>query len=620
MTKTRMMMVIAMCACLPIAGAAVGVQVAPRAKVVLEKAKRASGGAAWDGLQTTHTKGTITTSGLTGTAELWEDLLKGRFADAYQLGPAFGADGFDGATVWSQDTSKQVRREEGGEARLAAMDEAYRRVMGYWYPDRWQATIEYSGSKKEDGRTFHVLRITPAGGRPYDLWVDAATYLVDRTVEKASIETRTTFYSDFRDVDGVRIPFHIRSTNGDEKYDQIITIETVEFNRPIAEARYAIPAPPPPDFELAAGKTATTVPFELLNNHIYLNVKLDGQGPFHLLCDTGGANIVTPEVAAKLGLKPEGTLQGRGVGEKSEDVGLTKIGKLEIGDATINDQLFAVFPLASLAKVEGVACDGLVGYEVFKRFVVKVDYEQQELTLTLPSAFTYSGSGVIVPFKFNNHIPQVDGEIDGIPGRMDIDTGSRASIDILAPFAEKHDLKARYAPPFEATTGYGVGGPARSLVTRASVLKLGEVEVKNIVTELTTQKEGAFTDPYVAGNVGGGVLKRFNIIFDYGKQQLVFERNANDTQPDVYDRSGMWINLGGDGFEVMDVVAGGPAAQAGLKVGDTLVAIDGRATTEISLPATRVRFKTETPGTKVRLQVRSGDETHEAILTLRDLV
>ena len=602
------------------AGAAMGAQVAPQAKAVLERAKEASGGVAWDALESSHTKGTISTGGLTGTVEVWEDLLKGRFADAYQLGPASGADGFDGTTVWSQDASKQVRREEGGEARLAAMNDAYRRVMGYWYPDRWQATIDYSGLKTEGERTFNVLRITPTGGRPYDLWVDAATNLFDRTVEKASIETRTTFFSDIRTVNGVRVPFHIRSTNGDEKYDLTVTVATIEFNRPTGEAGYAIPAPPPPDFALTAGKSATTVPFELLNNHIYINAKLDGQGPFHLLCDTGGANIITPEVAAKLGLKPEGALQGRGVGDKSEDIGLTKIEKLQIGDATLDDQLFAVFPLASLASVEGTACDGLVGYEVFKRFVVTVDYEKEKLTLTLPSAFTYQGTGIVVPFKFNNHIPQVDGEIDGISGRMDIDTGSRSSIDLLAPFVEKHDLKTHYAPAFEATTGFGIGGPARSLVTRARVLKLGGVVVENVVTELSTQENGAFTDPYVAGNVGAGVLKRFNIIFDYGKQQLIFERNANDERPDVYDRSGMWINLRADGFEVMDVVAGGPAAGAGLKGGDTIIAIDGQPTTDMSLPATRVRLKTEPPGTKLQLQVRSGDGTREVTLVLRDLV
>jgi C-terminal processing protease CtpA/Prc len=146
------------------------------------------------------------------------------------------------------------------------------------------------------------------------------------------------------------------------------------------------------------------------------------------------------------------------------------------------------------------------------------------------------------------------------------------------------------------------------------------VVVENVVTELSTQEKGAFTDPYVAGNVGTGVLKRVNIIFDSGKQQLIFERNANDERPDVYDRSGMWINLRADGFEVMDVVAGGTAAEAGLKGGDTIIAIDGQPTTDMSLPATRVRLKTEPPGTKLQLQARSGDGTREVTLVLRDLV
>ncbi len=619
MAKSRVIMT-AVYMWLALAAAAMGGQVAPRAQTILDEAKQASGGAAWDALHTRYTKAVLETSGLTGTVEVWEDLLDGRFADAYHLGPASGADGFDGTVVWSQDSSKQVRREEGGEARLAAMNDAYRRVMGYWYPDRWQADIEYAGEKEEGGRSFHVLRITPAEGRPYDLWVDAATHLFDRTVEKASIETRTTTFSDYRTVSGVQVPFHVRSTNGEEKYDQVVDVETIDFDHPIQEARYAAPAPPPPDFELAAGKTSTTIPFELINNHIYINAKLDGKGPFHLLCDTGGANIVTPEVAARLGLELQGAIQGRGVGEKSEDVSLTKIEKLQVGDATLSDQLFAVFPLASLANVEGVPCDGLVGYEVFKRFVVRVDYEHSSLTLTLPSAFAYEGDGAVVPFVFNGHIPQVEGAIDGIPGKMDIDTGSRASLDLLAPFVATHDLVAHYAPKFEATTGYGIGGPARSLVTRAHVLDLGGVEVKDVVTELSTQTQGAFTDPYVAGNVGAGVLKRFNLVFDYGTQHIIFERNANDAKPDVYDRSGMWINLSEGGFEVLDVVPDGPAAEAGLKVGDEITAIDGRPTAEMSLPDTRVQLKTESPGTKLRLTVRSGSSTREAVLVLRDLV
>ncbi len=597
---------------------------AETAQEILGKSKDAMGGAAWDSIRTTHSTAKIVTSGLSGDAESWEDNLDGHYVDRFKLGPSSGAEGFDGTTVWSQDSSGQSRVEGAAAARQAAMNEAYRRCFAYWYPQRWAAQIEYSGEKEDQGKRFHVIRITPQGGRPFDLWIDATTYLFDHIVEKADIETRTDYFSDYRTVDGVKVPFSGRSTNGDTKYDQLITLEKIDFNAPVQEAMFRMPAPPPPDFSIAGGKTSTVVPFELINNHIYVQVKLNDKGPFRLLCDTGGANIISPEAAKELGLKTEGALQGRGVGEKSEDVGLTKIQTLQLGDATLNNQLFAVFPMESFASVEGVKEQGLIGYEVFKRFIVKVDYEHHNLTLTVPSAFTYQGNGTKIPFVFNAHIPQVDGAIDGLTGKFDIDTGSRSSLDLLKPFVEKHDLVAKYGAKLEAVTGWGVGGASRSLVTRSKVLQLGtngaSVEVHNPVTELSLQSKGAFTSPYYAGNVGGGVLKRFNITFDYTHQQLIFEPNANYNKPDVFDRSGMWLNQVDGTFEVMDVVAGGPAAQVGIKVGDKVVAVDGRPSSQILLPDLRNKFKTEAPGTKLRLTVNSGGQQRDVELTLRDLV
>lgn len=590
------------------------------AKQILAKAKDALGGAAWDGVTSVHTIANVRTGGLAGPVESWEDVRTGRYYSTFKLGAFTGAQGFDGKTVWSQDSSKQVRADEGGDAREGAVNEAYRRSMAYWFPQRWEGRVEGPEERQEDGRKFYVIKITPRGGRPFEIWIDAATYLFNRTVEKTALETRTTYFSDYREVSGVKIPFSSRSTNGEERYDQLMSVDQVELNVPLNDGMFRMPPPPEPDFVFAGGKVSTTIPFELINNHIYVQVKLNGKGPFRFLCDTGGSNILTPEVVKTLGLKSEGALQGRGVGEKSEDVGLTKIEQLEMGGMTLSNQVFAVFDPAALAEAEGVLIHGLVGYEVFKRFVVKVDYENSRLTLTLPSSFSYEGKGTIIPFQFNGQIPQVDGEIDGFAGKFDIDTGSRSSLTILAPFAEKHNLKARWRPKVEAVTGWGVGGPARALVGRAGVIKLGSVAVANPLIEISVQTKGAFTDPYVAGNVGGGLLKRFNIIFDYDRHRLVFERNANFSLPDDYDRAGIWLNLVGGVFKVMNVVAGGPAAEAGLREGDSILAIDGKTPAELSLAAARTMLKSSPPGTKVKLLVLSGDKKQELTITLRDLI
>jgi hypothetical protein len=591
------------------------------ARRVLEKAKQAMGGAGWDSVISVYTKAKLTTSGLSGTAESWEDTLAGRSLTRFELGPVKGAEGFDGKVPWSQDASGQARAEEGADARLREVDSAYRRTMAYWYPERWPGTVEDAGERAEGGRIFRVVRITPKDGRAFEIWLDASTFLFDRVVEKAALETQTTYFSDYREVSGVKVPFATRASNGETRYDQFFSVEKVEINVPLEEGMFSMPTTAPRDFAISGGRTSTTVPFTLVNGHIYLQVRLDGKGPFEFLCDTGGANIVTPEVAKSLGLESAGTLQGRGVGEKSEDVGLTKVKSLQVGEVTLCDQVFYVSPLADLAKAEGLSPQGLIGYEVFKRFVVTVDYENDRLTLTLPPAFSYGGAGTVVPFTFNNRIPQVEGEIDGIPGRFDIDTGSRSSLTILAPFAEKHGLKEKYGAKVKAVTGWGVGGPARGLIVRAGELKLGGVTVRGPVADLSLQKRGAFVDPYVAGNVGAGVLQRFNIVFDYGKQQLIFEPNANFSRPDLYDRSGMWLNLEKGAFKVIDVVAGGPAAQAGLKNGDSILTIDGKNPGDLSLAAARLKLKSDPPGTRVRLRVRSGSgPEREVTITLRDLI
>jgi len=590
-------------------------------RAILARVKQATGGARWDAVIGEHRVATLKAGGMQGRLELWIDARGCRFVERYELGPMKGAGAFDGARAWSQDSSGQSRLEEGGERSTANTNEAFRRCLAAWYPERMKASFALAGERDEGSRHFSVVVITPVGGRPYEVWVDAATNLIDREVEKTAADTLTVFYSDYREVDGLRVAFSIRQTNGETKYDQVVEATSVTFDEPVDATRFELPAPPPPDFAMAAGKTVTTVPFDLINNHIYVDVKLDGRGPYRLLCDTGGVNVVTPRLARELGLATEGALQGRGTGEKSEDLALAKVRTLEVGDARLNDQVFYIFDVGSLSDVEGAPVLGLIGYEVFKRFVVSIDYAHRTLRLTVPAAFSYQGQGAVVPFKFNEHVPQVEGTIDGIPGAFDLDTGARDSVTLLAPFAEKHGLASRYHATIEGITGWGLGGASRARVARAGLLTLGPVRVEKPVVELSLQKQGAFVDPYVAGNVGGGVLQRFTVTFDYARQQVIFEPNEQSRLPDVFDRAGMWINRDARGFEVKDVIAKGPAAEVGLAVGDHIVAVDGKPAAEVALPALRARLRTEPVGTAIELRVeRKGGATRRVFLKLRDLV
>ena len=148
------------------------------------------------------------------------------------------------------------------------------------------------------------------------------------------------------------------------------------------------------------------------------------------------------------------------------------------------------------------------------------------------------------------------------------------------------------------------------------MLKLGTVEVPNPVIAIQRAAPGPMVRTEVSGNVGFGVMRQFAVTYDLPNDAIYLERYLNFGTPDISDRGGLWLERAPDGFKVVDVVAGGPAAQAGLKAGDTVVEINGRAWTDTTLPDLRDALRGP-PGTRLRFKT-SADV--EATVVLRDLI
>jgi hypothetical protein len=602
-----------------LASASIHAATDPQAERVLREAAAATDEARWSSVHCVRVKGKLTTSGLSGTFESLFDARTGRYRNSQQLGPIPGADGFDGTTVWQQDDAGQITLQGSEDSVRGAVNEAYQNARGYWHRDKFPADIVYVRRQEEGADAFDVLRVTPRDGRPIDEWFDAHSHLLARTVEQAATRTTTTYFSDYRRVLGALVAYTIRQTTGEEKYDVFLKIDSATSEASPPATAFAPPVSSKADFGISSGDGTTTVPLELINNHMYVEVKLNGKS-YDFLFDTGGRNVVTPTTARELGLTTQGALQGGGVGEKSEDFGLTKVAHMTIGAAHLDDQTFLVIALESLGAVEGRPVTGIFGYEVFKRFIVRTDYEKQQITLSDPGSFKYSGSGTRVPFTFIDTQPVVDGEIDGLKGTFTLDTGSRASLDLSSPFVLRNDLVQRWSANFHGVAGWGAGGVARASFARPKMFLLGGIPIPDPVVGLSEQRKGAESDIYVAGNVGAGILKRFNIVWDYPHLQIFFERNANYAQPDVFDRAGLWANLGDHGFTVVDVFSGGPADRAGLKAGDDIVSVDGRiAGGEMSLPEFR-QYAKRAPGTTLTLSILRGNQSLQLKITLRDLV
>jgi hypothetical protein len=375
---------------------------------------------------------------------------------------------------------------------------------------------------------------------------------------------------------------------------------------------------------VADSKTSFTLPFDLVDNRAFIEVRLNGRGPFHFLLDTGAGGVtVSTDVAQRLGLHVADAGEGQGVGEKIVHAGQTQIAQLQMGSLTLADMETDVMDLSDAPQVFGSKpFDGIIGLPVFERMAVKHDYVNRVLTFTAPGKFDYSGTGVIVRFERPRQIPVVAASLDGVAGNFGVDTGARSSLLLYGPFCAQNDLQEKYDAKLEGVTGWGIGGPVRSLLARASTLQIGDVTVHDLVIRLSTQKTGLTTSSAMAGLIGPDVLSQFDVTFDYTRTRIIFEKNKNYGRRDSYDRAGIWMGQAQDGkhFTVVDVIAGGPGADAGVKPGDQILAINGESTATLILPDVREAIRREAVGDKLTLLLQSASTRHIAVVTLKDLL
>lgn len=352
--------------------------------------------------------------------------------------------------------------------------------------------------------------------------------------------------------------------------------------------------------------TASGTRFDLVDNRIFVSVRLNGRGPFRFILDSGSdGHLIRPELAKSLGLKPEGDEQGKGNGANSEDGWKAHIASIQLGSLTLLNQEAAVLPFNQVTNLFGTArVDGILGLPAFQQQVLKIDYDQRLLSFTPFDKFIYTGNGKVLAFEYGaDDIPAIFGNLDGIPGTFGLDTGARASLLLFTPFVEKNLLTEKYSARVEGVTGWGFGGPVKTKLARAQKLEVGGFSISNPVTRLMTQPSGTNSSAEEDGLIGEDVLKQFNVIFDYKHHQIILEPNRRFGHQDSYDRTGMWVAQDGNDFPVVDVIANGPAAEAGIAPGDKITAINGVPAAHLALPELRERWAEDPPGTKLHLTV-----------------
>lgn len=371
----------------------------------------------------------------------------------------------------------------------------------------------------------------------------------------------------------------------------------------------------------AAGLTISS-PFTLVDNRVFVPATLNGNGPYSFMLDTGVDGwAVATSVARELAIAQGKAEQITGAGDARVTLHELTLRGVNLAGLSFADQPALSTDFSAFDAVIGFRhFDGIAGKPVFDAHVVDLDFARSRVRFFPPAEYSAPAGAKVIPFElYENAIPAVDGEIAGVKGTFLVDLGDRSSLTLFGPFWRAHHLDRVFGPGIVAITGYGLGGPVKGEVVRVPEFTIAGVRVRGIVARLSLQKAGDFNTSALAGSIGTGILKRFDVIFDYPGHRMLLQQEPSRDVPDEADRSGLWLGRNGSGFEVFDVVPNSPAARSGIKKGDIVTAIDGVPTKRLNLFATREELKA--PGKKAdSFTIDDGSHSKVVTIALRDLI
>ncbi|HDS1146611.1 MULTISPECIES: aspartyl protease family protein [Stenotrophomonas] len=591
---------------------------------VLARAHAASGGDRWQATQRLQAQGEQSVGGLHGRWQLNQDLRAGRYVEQAQLGDFSVAQGFDGQRSWRRDYGGEVGLLDGTVPRRAARTQSWLATRAYWSSGYPATRFTTPRSDTLDGRRYTVLATTPEGADPIELWFDTGSGLLGRVVIASARTPTATALEDYRAVDGLLLPHRIITDTldaqgrADPRLRSDVRVRHYLVDGPAPDTRYAPPAMAHDSYIDDASGT-TRVPFDLINNHVYIEAEVDGQ-PARFLVDTGAINLLTPTAAKRLGLTATGRLSVHGAGDNASDLGLAQARHLRIGGAHLANPVFHIIDLGQQINSMGVPHDGFIGYETFLRFVTTFDYGARILSFTRRGQYQPPANAVMLPFEQDDRAPVLNGELDGIPLRLWLDTGSRNSLSLSSPFVRAHGLLEKYQASEEAVLGWGLGGPGRARPARLGVLRMGSIEVTGLVGDLSTTDKGALALADYGAILGGGVLRRFSMGIDYDAKRLYLVPNAESTQADAFDRSGLWLQAEHDALRVADVAPSSAGARAGLRRDDRIVMISGEPIATRMLADWRALLRERPVGTRVGIRYLRDGQQVDTELVLADRV
>jgi hypothetical protein len=332
------------------------------------------------------------------------------------------------------------------------------------------------------------------------------------------------------------------------------------------------------EFIEPASRHLATVPFlQLTGGIVIMQAKLQNfPDTLNFILDTGSSGIsLDSTTTAYLKLKPVPTERTIRSISGIHKVSFLYNQQLKFPGLTIDSLDFHINDYAILTAVYGERIDGIIGYSVLSRYILKVDYDSLRVEFWSRGTIRYPRGGYLLKPTINFLVSQTlrVRDDEAITTRFLYDMGAGLcmllSKDLIEDSSFIDKKKKRWIKE-----GEGPGGTIDMELTTVREVKLGPYRFRNVPVYIFEDKSNVTSYPYMGGLIGNDILRRFNVILNYPRGDIYLLPNRHYTDPFDYSYAGIELYLIEGLIIVGDVAKGSPAEAAGIKEGDQVMAIN----------------------------------------------
>ena len=353
----------------------------------------------------------------------------------------------------------------------------------------------------------------------------------------------------------------------------------------------------------APAKLITRFPFKMLTGGIIiLEARLDHHlDTLNFVLDTGSGGISldsTTVLDLKLPITPSNrTIRGiAGIRTVSFVMNQT----LLLPRLLVDSLNFHINDYSLLTSVYGMKIDGIIGFSFFNKYIVKINYDNNNIEVYQHGDIKYPRKGLMLHPNINN-IPIFSASLldnRDVTTRFYFDTGAGLYVLLSEKFVSDSNMIMKGRRIIN-TQAEGLGGKKPMKITTIKEARIGKYRFKKVPTYIFNDEFNVTAYPHLGGLIGNDLLRRFNLVINYAENKIHLSPNLHFNDPFDYSYIGLGIFLVDGEVVVEDVIEESPGEKAGFIPGDIIIGMDNNFTKNIQA----YKAMLQTPGARIKVVV-----------------